>query len=236
MLHRLFYAGVRAFARDLQIMTALRKYIIAGLLVWLPLVITVAIIKFVIDLLDGTILLLPPEYRPEALLGFSVPGFGILLAVGILILTGMFAANLLGRRLVQVWETALGKIPLVRNIYNSVKQISTTLLASQSKSFRKVVLVEYPRKDCWCIGFLSNEHVETDRGITDQQLQSIYLPTTPNPTSGFNLLIPERDIIELDMSVEDGFKFIISMGVIVPEGEIRQMVQSGTVAARSSDS
>ena len=195
-----------------------------------------AIIKFVIDLLDGTILLLPPEYRPEALLGFSIPGFGILLAVGVLILTGMFAANLLGRRLVQVWETALGKIPLVRNIYNSVKQISTTLLASQSKSFRKVVLVEYPRKDCWCIGFLSNEHVETDRGITDQQLQSIYLPTTPNPTSGFNLLIPERDIIELDMSVEDGFKFIISMGVIVPEGEITQMVQSGTVAAPSSDS
>ena len=217
-------------------MAALRKYIIAGLLVWLPLLITVAIIKFVIDLLDGTILLLPPEYRPEALLGFSIPGFGILLAVGVLILTGMFAANLLGRRLVQVWETALGKIPLVRNIYNSVKQISTTLLASQSKSFRKVVLVEYPRKDCWCIGFLSNEHVETDRGITDQQLQSIYLPTTPNPTSGFNLLIPERDIIELDMSVEDGFKFIISMGVIVPEGEIRQMVQSGTVAAPSSDS
>ena len=118
----------------------------------------------------------------------------------------MFAANLLGRRLVQVWETALGKIPLVRNIYNSVKQISTTLLASQSKSFRKVVLVEYPRKDCWCIGFLSNEHVETDRRITDQQLQSIYLPTTPNPTSGFNLLIPERDIIELDMSVEDGLQ------------------------------
>ena len=217
-------------------MAALRKYIIAGLLVWLPLLITVAIIKFVIDLLDGTILLLPPEYRPEALLGFSIPGFGILLAVGVLLLTGMFAANLLGRRLVQVWETALGKIPLVRNIYNSVKQISTTLLASQSKSFRKVVLVEYPRKDCWCIGFLSNEHVETDRGITDQQLQSIYLPTTPNPTSGFNLLIPERDIIELDMSVEDGFKFIISMGVIVPEGEIRQMVQSGTVAAPSSDS
>ena len=217
-------------------MTALRKYIIAGLLVWLPLVITVAIIKFVIDLLDGTILLLPPEYRPEALLGFSIPGFGILLAVGVLILTGMFAANLLGRRLVQVWETALGKIPLVRNIYNSVKQISTTLLASQSKSFRKVVLVEYPRKDCWCIGFLSNEHVETDRGITDQQLQSIYLPTTPNPTSGFNLLIPERDIIELDMSVEDGFKFIISMGVIVPEGEIRQMLPSGAVAAPSSDS
>ena len=153
-------------------MTALRKYIIAGLLVWLPLIITVVTIKFVVDLLDGTILLLPPEYRPEALLGFSIPGAGIVLAVGVLVLTGMFAANLLGRRLVLIWEKALGKIPLVRNIYNSVKQIATTLLASQSKSFRKVVLVEYPRKDSWCIGFLVNEQLDTDRAITDLQLQS----------------------------------------------------------------
>ena len=216
-------------------MTALRKYIIAGLLVWLPLVITVAIIKFVIDLLDSTILLLPLEYRPEALLGFSIPGFGIILAVGVLVLTGVFAANLLGRRLVLVWEAVLGKIPLVRTVYNSVKQLSTTLLASQSTSFRKVVLVEYPRKDCWCLGFLSNEHVETTRNITDQKLQSIYLPTTPNPTSGFNLLIPERDIIELDMSVEDGFKFIISMGVIVPEGEIKRVLLSGAAGRLPAD-
>ena len=211
-------------------MTTLRKYIIAGLLVWLPRVITVAIIKFVIDILDRTILLLPPDYRPEALLGFSIPGFGIILAVAILVVTGMFAANLLGRRLVSVWEAALGKIPLVRTIYNSVKQISTTLLATQSKSFRKVVLIEYPRKESWCIGFLSNEQVDTDHGITDLQLQSIYLPTTPNPTSGFNLLIPKRDIIELDMSVEDGFKFIISMGVIVPEGKVRQLMQGSKAA------
>ena len=211
----------------------MRKYIIAGLLVWLPLVITVAIIKFVIDILDSTILLLPQEYRPEALLGFSIPGFGIILAIGVLVVTGIFAANLLGRRLVSVWEAALGKIPLVRTIYNSVKQISTTLLASQSTSFRKVVLVEYPRKDCWCIGFLSNEQVETDHSITDQQLQSIYLPTTPNPTSGFNLLIPKRDIIELEMSVEDGFKFIISMGVIVPEGKLRQLIQDRKAAGNS---
>ena len=213
-------------------MTALRKYIIAGLLVWLPLIITVVTIKFVVDLLDGTILLLPPEYRPEALLGFSIPGAGIVLAVGVLLLTGMFAANLLGRRLVLVWEKALGKIPLVRNIYNSVKQIATTLLASQSKSFRKVVLVEYPRKDSWCIGFLVNEQLDTDSAITGLQLQSIYLPTTPNPTSGFNLLLPQRDIIELDMSVEDGFKFIISMGVIVPDGKIKRLLQESARRCR----
>ena len=212
-------------------MTALRKYIIAGLLVWLPLVITVAIIKFVVDLLDGTVLLLPPEYRPEALLGVSIPGFGIVLAVVILVVTGMFAANLLGRRLVQLGEAALGRIPLVRNIYNSVKQIATTLLATQSKSFRKVVLVEYPRKDSWCIGFLVNEQVDTDEAITGERLQSIYLPTTPNPTSGFNLLLPEREIIELDMSVEDGFKFIISMGVIVPDGKIKRLSQAAEETA-----
>ena len=213
-------------------MTALRKYIIAGLLVWLPLVITVAIIKFVVDLLDGTVVLLPPEYRPEALLGFSIPGFGIVLAVVILVVTGMFAANLLGRRMVQLWEAMLGRIPLVRNIYNSVKQIATTLLSTRSKSFRKVVLVEYPRKNSWCIGFLVNERVDTDEAITDRRLQSIYLPTTPNPTSGFNLLLPEEEIIELDMSVEDGFKFIISMGVIVPHGKIKQLSQAtaGTTA------
>lgn len=214
-------------------MNALRKYLIAGLLVWLPLIITVAVVKFVIDLLDGTILLLPPDYRPEALLGFSIPGAGIVLALVVLVVTGIFAANLLGRRLVQVWEAVLGRIPLVRSVYNSVKQISTTLLASRSTSFRKVVLVEYPRKDCWCIGFLSNESVETARAISDQRIQSIYLPTTPNPTSGFNLLIPERDIIELDMTVEDGFKFIISMGVIVPDGKISRIRQQSAGAADS---
>ena len=214
-------------------MTALRKYIIAGLLVWLPLLVTVAVIKFVVDILDQTILVLPPEYRPEALLGFDIPGFGIVLALAVLIVTGMFAANLLGRRLVHLWEALLGRIPLVRSIYNSVKQISTTLLASKSTSFRRVVLVEYPRKDSWCIGFLSNEQLVTDHAITDQQLQSIYLPTTPNPTSGFNLLLPKHEIIELDMSVEDGFKFIISMGVIVPNGQITRLV-SGTEGAGHS--
>lgn len=203
-------------------MATLRKYIVAGLLVWLPLIITIAVIKFFVDILDRTVLLLPPELRPEQLLGFTVPGAGIVLAVGILLLTGMLAANLLGRRLVSIWEDILSRIPLVRTIYKSVKQIAFTLLSAQGRSFRKVVLVEYPRKGMWSIGFLSNEQVATENRISAEQLQSVYLPTTPNPTSGFNLLIPRRDIIALDMSVEDGFKFIISMGVIVPVGEIRR--------------
>lgn len=200
-------------------MGTLRKYIIAGLLVWLPLAATVVIIKLVIDLLDKTILLLPPEWQPATVLGFSIPGFGVILAISILLITGMLAANLFGRRLVNLWEAILNRIPLVRTIYNSVKQISATIFDSKGKSFRKVVMLEYPRKGLWSIGFLSNEKVDTD--ILDDDVVAVFVPTTPNPTSGYIIMVPRNDIIELEMTVEEGFKFIISMGVITPEGPIR---------------
>lgn len=203
-------------------MSTLRKYIIAGLLVWLPLAATVAIIKLVIDLLDKTILLLPPEWQPVTALGFSIPGFGVIFAVSILLLTGMFAANLFGRRLVSFWEAILNRIPLVRSIYNSVKQISTTLFDDKGKSFRKVVMLEYPRKGVWSIGFLSNDNVDTDIEHVSESLSAVFVPTTPNPTSGFIIMTPREDITELDMTVEEGFKFIISMGVIIPDGPIRR--------------
>ena len=134
-------------------MATIRKYVMAGLLVWLPLAATVVIIKLMIDLLDKLILLFPPDYRPEALFGFSIPGMGVILAITVLMLTGMLVANLLGRKLISFWEMILGRIPLVRNIYNAVKQISATILTSDGKSFRKVVLVEYPREGVWSIGF-----------------------------------------------------------------------------------
>ena len=199
-------------------MGTLRKYIIAGLLVWLPLAATVVIVKLVVDLLDNIILLLPPEYQPTAVLGFSIPGFGIILAISILLITGMFAANLFGRRLVEFWEAILSRIPLVRSIYSSVKQISTTILDSNGKSFRKVVMLQYPRKGIWSIGFLTNEDVSTDIEGLNEDLVAVFVPTTPNPTSGFIIMAPRDDITELDMSVEEGFKFIISMGVIIPDG------------------
>ena len=202
-------------------MSTLRKYIIAGLLVWLPLAATVVIIKLVVDLLDKTILLLPPGYQPANLLGFSVPGFGILFAISVLFLTGMLAANIFGRRLVAVWEWILNRIPLVRTVYNSVKQISTTLLDSRGKSFRKVVMLEYPRKGIWSIGFLTNETVDIDIEPIADSLVAVFVPTTPNPTSGFIMLAPRADVIELEMTVEEGFKFIISMGVIIPDGPVR---------------
>ena len=211
-------------------MGTLRKYLIAGLLVWLPLAATIVIVSFVIDLLDGTILLLPPRYRPEALLGFSVPGFGVVLAIAILLLTGMLAANLLGRRLVAIWEAVLSRIPLVRTIYNSAKQITTTVLASEGKSFRKVVLVEYPRKDTWSMGFLTNEHIHVECARVGEEICAVFVPTTPNPTSGFIIMLPRADIVELDISVEDGFKYIISMGVIVPRQPICEKFPANTVA------
>ncbi len=201
---------------------ALRKYIIAGLLVWLPLAATVVIIKLVIDLLDKIILFLPLEYRPESLFGFSIPGFGLVLAIGALLLTGMLAANLLGRQLVALWEAILSRIPIVRSIYNAVKQIVSTVLTSQGKSFRKVVMVEYPRKGIWSIGFLTNEKVDVKRKDIQEEMSAVFLPTTPNPTSGFILLFAKQDIIELDMGVEEGFKFIISIGVVVPDGPIKE--------------
>ncbi len=203
-------------------MATLRKYVIAGLLVWLPLAATVVIIKLVIDLLDKIILFLPLEYRPESLFGFSIPGFGLILAIGVLLLTGMLATNLLGRQLVSLWEAILSRIPIVRSIYNAVKQIASTVLTSKGKAFRKVVMAQYPRKGIWSIGFLTNDNVAVNCEGMEEDMLTVFLPTTPNPTSGFILLFPKQDIIELDMSVEDGFKFIISIGVVVPDGPIKE--------------
>jgi uncharacterized membrane protein len=217
-------------------MSTLRKYIIAGLLVWLPLAATVVIVKLVIDLLDMTILLLPPEWQPATVLGFSIPGFGVILAISTLLITGMLAANLFGRRLVSFWESVLNRIPLVRTIYNSVKQISTTLFDSQGKSFRKVVMLEYPRKGIWSIGFLSNDNVGAEMDHVPGDLVAVFVPTTPNPTSGFIIMTPRSDITELDMTVEDGFKFIISMGVIVPDSPIRTEITRNKVAQNPAGS
>lgn len=217
-------------------MSTIKKYIVAGLLVWLPLAVTVFIVKLVVDLLDNIILLLPPDYQPAIILGFSIPGFGIVLAISTLLVTGMFAANLFGRRLFGLWEAILNRIPLVRSIYNSVKQISTTILDANGKSFRKVVMLQYPRKGIWSIGFLTNEYVSVNIEGRNENLVAVFVSTTPNPTSGFILMMPRDEIIDLDMTVEEGFKFIISMGVIIPDGPIRQQLTRNKVAQMSADS
>ena len=217
-------------------MAVLKKYIIAGLLVWLPFAATVVIVKLLIDLLDKTILLLPPEWHPVALLGFSIPGFGIILALSILLLTGMLAANLFGRRFVEIWERILNKIPLVRSIYSSIKQISNTIFDPSGKSFRKVVMLQYPKKGLWSIGFLTNDNVGDEMSAVDDRLVAVFIPTTPNPTSGFIVMVRNDEITELDMSVEEGFKFIISIGVITPDGTARTELERNKVAQSLADS
>lgn len=199
-------------------MSLFRRYLIAGLLVWVPLGITWFVIKFMIDLMDQTLLLLPASLRPENLVGYRIWGLGVVLTVVILLTTGVIVANLVGRKLVHIGERVLDRIPLVRSIYSSVKQVMETMLAGSGKSFRSVVLIEYPRKEIWTLAFLTGEQgVEEIEGKTGRRTSHIFVPTTPNPTSGFFLIMPSEDVIVLDMSIDDGLKMIMSAGVVVPK-------------------
>ncbi|MCG5511571.1 DUF502 domain-containing protein [Ectothiorhodospira shaposhnikovii] len=193
-----------------------RRYLIAGLVVWVPLITTVVVIKFIVDMMDRTLLLLPPPWRPENLLGFTIPGFGIVVALVIVFLTGLVVANLVGRKLVDLWEAILARIPLVSTIYSAVKQVMETLFGAGGDSFRKVLLIEYPRKGIWTLGFQTGSGMGEVQARTERQVVSVFVPTTPNPTSGFIILVPRDEVIELDMSVEDGLKFVMSLGVVVP--------------------
>lgn len=194
----------------------LRRYFTAGLLVWAPLGITVLIIKFVVDLLDETLVLIPEAWQPDALFGFHVPGFGILMALTIVTLTGVVAANFLGQQLLDWGERLLARIPFVRSVYSGVKQLFESLFSGKGESFRKVVLLEYPRKGLWTVAFLTGETKGEAQQLTGEDVVNIFVPTTPNPTGGFFLMVPRRDIIELEMSVDDGLKMILSVGVVVP--------------------
>ena len=195
----------------------MKRYLIAGLLVWIPLGVTVMVINLLVGLMDQTLILLPEQYQPDALLGFHIPGLGVLLSVVVILVTGMVVANLFGRKLVSLWESFLARIPLVRTIYASVKQIMETVFSSTGQSFRKVLLVEYPRKGLWTLAFQSGTTRGEAQSKTGIEVINIFIPTTPNPTSGFFIMVPREDVIELDMSVDDGLKMIISAGVVVPD-------------------
>nr|VFK00880.1 MAG: Uncharacterized membrane protein [Candidatus Kentron sp. LFY]VFK22286.1 MAG: Uncharacterized membrane protein [Candidatus Kentron sp. LFY] len=199
-------------------MSRLRKYVIAGLLVWLPLGVTVLVLKLLVDVMDRTLLLLPSAWRPDEILGFHIPGLGLLLSLAVVGITGVVVANLLGRRLIAFWESFLSRIPLVRSIYLGVKQVVETVFTTEGKSFRKVVLIEYPRRGTWCLAFLTGTGLgEVQARTGHEDIVAVFVPTTPNPTSGFVLLVPTEDVRELDMNVDDGLKLIISMGVAVPK-------------------
>lgn len=194
----------------------MRRYLTAGLLVWVPLGVTILIINFLVGLMDRTLLLLPAAYRPDALLGFHIPGLGVLLTFAVVLITGVVVANLFGRQLVHMGEGLLARIPVVRSIYSGVKQLMETVFSNKGESFRKVVLVEYPRAGCWTVAFLTGDGQGEAQRKTGHDVVNIYVPTTPNPTSGFFLMVPRKDIVELDMSVDDGLKMILSVGVVIP--------------------
>lgn len=197
-------------------MQRLRRYFVAGLLVWLPLVATGLVLGFAIRLIDRTLLLLPAQYRPENLIGFEIPGLGVILTVILLLFTGLIVANFFGRKIVNAWESILSRIPLVRSVYGAVKQITSSLFADASQSFREVVLVEYPRRDLWMLAFVTGDTPKKFKKVIGQELINIYVPTTPNPTSGFYLMVPPEDIRRLDIPVEVGLKMILSAGVVNP--------------------
>jgi len=196
----------------------MKKYFITGLLIWIPLVITIWVLKLVVDMLDQSLLLLPLALRTESWLGIHIPGLGVLLTLLIVVLTGVVTANLVGQRLVQFWHGILNRIPVVNSIYSSVKQVSDTLFSSSGEAFRKALLVQWPREGMWTIAFLTG----TPGGDVTNHLHgdyvSVYVPTTPNPTSGYFVMMPRKDVIELDMSVDAALKYVISMGVASPSG------------------
>ncbi len=195
----------------------IRRYIVAGLLVWLPVGATILLVAFLIDFMDRVLFLIPPPYRPEALLGFRIPGLGAVLALILVVVTGMLVANLIGRRLVNRYESLVARIPLVRTVYGAVKRFTELVLSDSSDSFKKVLLIEYPRKDLYSLCFQTSEHPPEAEARADREMIAVFLPTTPNPTSGFMLFVPAEDVVELDMGVEEALKMIISLGVVVPE-------------------
>jgi len=200
----------------------MKKYFITGLLIWIPLVITIWVLKLVVETLDQTLLLLPLALRTESWIGFHIPGMGVLLTLLIVLLTGVVTANLVGQRMVHWWHEILHRIPVVRSIYSSVKQVSDTLFSSSGEAFRKALLVQWPREGMWTIAFLTG----VPGGDVTRHLQgdyvSVYVPTTPNPTGGYFVMMLRKDVIELDMSVDTALKYVISMGVASPNGNGRR--------------
>jgi uncharacterized membrane protein len=194
----------------------MRKYFITGLLVLVPLSITLWVLHLIVGTLDQSLLLMPEKWRPESMLGFYLPGLGTILTLLIILLTGLVTRNFFGNRLLQWWELLLNRIPVVNSIYSSVKQVSDTLLSPSGNAFRKAVLIQYPHANCWTIAFQTG----VPGGDVKTHLQgdyiSVYVPTTPNPTSGFFLMLRRADAIELDMTVDEALKYIISMGVVAP--------------------
>ena len=201
---------------------SLRRLLVAGVLVWLPIIATVWVISFFVTLMDRTLVLLPTRFQPLTLLGFQLPGLGVLFAFIVVLLTGLLVTNLIGRQLVGYWEDLMQRIPLVRSVYGGVKSFTESVLSS-SNSFRQVVAVEYPRPGIWSIGFVTAEDVAEVSNRTGQRVRCVFISTAPNPTSGFIILVPQNQLLELQMSVDAAMKMIVTCGVVLPEPPVAHL-------------
>jgi uncharacterized membrane protein len=197
-------------------MKRLRRYVVAGILVWLPIGVTVFLLRILVGMLDRSLLLIPQQYRPEELIGFAIPGLGLLLTLLILLVTGVLAANIVGRSMVGFWESLLERIPVVRSVYSAAKNFAEIVFSDSSQSFKKVLLIEYPRKGLYSLAFQTSSQLGEVQGRTGEDVICVFVPTTPNPTSGLILIVPRKDVIELDMDIDEALKMIISLGVVVP--------------------
>ena len=201
-------------------MKNLRKYIVAGLLVWLPLAVTYLLLNAAVNIMDGLldrmVRILPPQYRPEELFGIDIPGLGVVFTFLLLLITGVLAANFVGRAFVGGWESLLDRIPFVRSIYSAAKNFAEIVFSDSSNAFKNVLLVEYPRKGIYSLAFQTSTDLGEVQGRTGEEVVGCFVPTTPNPTSGFIIIVPKQDVHVLDMEVDEALKMIISLGVVVP--------------------
>ena len=207
----------------------LRRYLVAGILVWAPLAVTYFLIRLGVNLMDKTLAIIPRQYRPEELLGFHVPGLGIILTFLVLVLTGMLAANFVGRYVVGGWEALLNRIPVVRSIYSAAKNFAEIVFSDSDHSFKRVLLIEYPRKGIYSLAFQTSSSLGEVQGRTGEEVVCCFVPTTPNPTSGFIIIVPAKDITVLDMEVDEALKMIISLGVVVPTWRGEQLQDQSAV-------
>jgi uncharacterized membrane protein len=200
----------------------LKGYLVTGLLLWLPVAITLWVLHLIVSTLDLTMNLLPMTWRPDHWLGLRIPGLGAVFAVLVVLGTGMLTANVLGQRLLRFWHGLISRTPVVKTIYNSVKQVSDTVLSESGQAFRHALLVQFPHQGAWCIAFQTGKPAdEVARLIGDDEYVSVYVPTTPNPTSGYFIMVAKSDTRELGMSVDDALKYVISMGVVAPQDKAR---------------
>lgn len=200
----------------------MRRYFVTGLLIWVPLGITLWVLDLLIGTMDQTLTVLPNQWQPEAWLGMRIPGLGVILTLLVIVLTGMFGANFFGQKIIELWEGLLTRIPVVKNIYGSVKQVSDTLLSGSGHAFRKVLLVRYPHPQAWSLAFQTNVPDEVSRVLPEDHV-AVFIPTTPSPVNGFYFYVKKSEVIELNVSVDRALKYIVSMGVA--SGEVRSGTQ-----------